>query len=405
MKRILFVDDETHVLEGLERMLFSMQGQWEMAFAPSGQEALALLKVDEFDLVVTDMRMPGMDGAALLSEVARLYPNTVRFVLTGQSDKETVFRSMGTAHQFLTKPCESKALKATIERAFIIRDVLGGTEIGRLVSQIDTLPAMPEAYSRLIQELDSPEASLTTVGRIVETDVAMTAKLLQLANSAFFGLRQRVSSAAQAVSLLGLETVKALVLMVGVFTLPPDRKLTSKLHLEGLWNHSMLVGLFAEAIGRCAGAAPQTVTDAFASGLLHDCGMLVLAQQGGPAYEAVLEANQQDPQPFHRREQAALGCTHAEVGGYLLGIWGLPDAVIEAVAFHHEPSRSPAASFCALTAVHVANALAHEASGASGLPAEAFLDLTYLDRLKLTGRLPQWREACLALHSKVEKVS
>jgi HD-like signal output (HDOD) protein len=274
---------------------------------------------------------------------------------------------------------------------------LGGTEVGQMVSQIDSLPALPDAYSRLLAELASPEASLTAVGKIVETDMAMTAKLLQLANSAFFGLRQRVSSAAQAVSFLGMETVKALVLMVGVFAQHADKKHSSKLPLDYLWNHSLMVGALAEAIAKCLPSSPQIATDSFASGLLHDCGMLILAQCGGTSYENVLDIVRRDRVRVDVQERLELGCTHGEVGGYLLGIWGLPDAVVEAVAFHHDPGRSSNSSFGALTAVHVANSFAHAFEEGSLESGTAFLDMTYLHRLGLTNKIAEWREHCLAI--------
>jgi HD-like signal output (HDOD) protein len=404
VKRILFVDDEPNVLEGIERMLFSLRKEWHMAFARSGQEALERMETEPFDVIVSDMRMPGMDGAALLTEVTKRYPQTVRFVLTGQSDKETVFRSVGPAHQFLAKPCNPKELKSCVDRAFALRDLLNSKLLKQLVSQIETLPALPKAYARLIQELQSPESSVAAVGKIIETDVAMTAKVLQLVNSAFFGLRQPVSSAVQAVTFLGLDTIKGLVLIVGAFSRAGNIKLTTAFSLDALWQHSMLVGAYAEAIGRNASAAQEIVKDAFTAGLLHDSGMLILAENCTDAYKEILDMAEAERLPLEQVEQAALGCTHAEVGAYLLGIWGLPDSIVEAVAFHHKPSLSVAAGFSTLTAVHVGNAIAHEIPEATGAMADTRLDLGYLDTLGLREQVFIWRKACGSVQSGKENM-
>ena len=408
MKRILFVDDEPNILEGIERMLFALRQEWRMAFARSGSEALARMETEPFDVIVSDMRMPGMDGAALLTEVMKRYPQTVRFVLTGQSDKETVFRSVGPAHQFLAKPCNPKELKSCVDRAFALRDLLNSGVLKQLVSRIGTLPALPKAYAHLIRELRSPESSVATVGKIIETDVAMTAKVLQLVNSAFFGLRQPVSSAVQAVTFLGLDTLKALVLMVGVFSQASHIKLSTTFSLDALWHHSMLVGICAEAISKNAGATQAIAKDAFTAGLLHDSGMLILAENCAEAYKEILHIAGTERLALEQVEQDALGCTHAEIGAYLFGIWGLPDAIVEAVAFHHKPSLSVAAGFSPLTAVHAGNVIAREMADrghlSEGVPEDARLDLGYLGALGLQDQVPIWRKACVSVRSGKESM-
>ena len=256
MKSILFVDDEPNVLEGLQRMLFSLQREWTMAFASSGAEALELLEHRHFDVVISDMRMPGMDGCQLLAEIKIRRPDTLRFVLSGQSETEVVYRSVGEAHQFLSKPCKPKVLKECVDRAFALRELLTSDSLKAVVSQIRDLPPVPQLYAKLCETLKSPECSIADVGRVIETDPAMTAKILQVTNSAFFGLRRVVGTAVQAASLLGLNTIKGLVLATGLFAPMQGTRLPRGFSIDALWKHSIIVGVRAQAICQSEGA-PQ----------------------------------------------------------------------------------------------------------------------------------------------------
>jgi DNA-binding NarL/FixJ family response regulator len=199
MKRVLFVDDDPLILSGLRRMLRDQRQEWEMCFACSGEDALRMLAEIPCDVVVSDMRMPQMDGAELLSRVRSMFPDTVRIVLSGQSDKEAILKCVGPAHQFLSKPCVPERLRETIQRACAVKGVLKSTELRTLVSQIDNLPSIPKVYERLISELRGPDVSIEDVANLIAADVGMTAKILQLVNSSFFGLPQRVTNLSHAV--------------------------------------------------------------------------------------------------------------------------------------------------------------------------------------------------------------
>jgi len=405
MKRILFVDDDPNVLEGLERMLFPLRKEWHMAFAPSGQAALDIMSKEPFDLIVSDMRMPGMDGAALLTEVMNRYPDTVRFVFSGQPDKETLLRSVGPAHQYIAKPCDAKTLKASVDRALALRDSIQSEAVKKIASQLGSLPPLPDLFAKLMDELRAPDPSIAAIGEIIQADVAMTAKILQLVNSAFFGLRQNVSSATQAVALLGLDMVKSLVLMGGVFAQIDERKLPAGFSLDTLWRHSMKVGVYARTICKLEPAPKETVNDAFTAGLLHDTGILILATGCSQAYEKLIKSANDHQIDAHRAEQTAFGCSHAELGAYLLGIWGLPNSIVEAVAFHHCPGLCPAEGFTPLTAVHVANALAREIPAPDAAQELHCLDMAYLTALGLDTRVRTWQEACSALQTEKEAKS
>ncbi len=401
MKKILFVDDQPSVLQGLQRMLYGMRGEWDTSFAGSGQEALDLLEGERFDVIVSDMRMPGMDGAQLLAEVRERYPYIVRIVLSGYSDQETVLRSVAAAHQYLSKPCDVATLKSTVSRACSLRNILSNETVRRCISTLKSLPSLPSLYVSLLNELRSPSPSIAKVGEVISSDVGMTAKILQLVNSAFFGISQHVSSPTQAVNLLGLETIKALVLSAQVFSQFEAQRLPAHL-ASHLWDHSLATGAYARVIARLEDSNVQTSDHAFVAGLLHDVGKLVLAVNLFDRYSKALDLSERERLPLVNAELKTMGVSHAEVGGYLLGLWGLPDPIVEAVAFHHYPGECPAENFIPLTAVHVANVIQHEMHpDATEVVSQA--DLDYLGRLGLGKRFDVWRDACEDLVKKGAK--
>jgi HD-like signal output (HDOD) protein len=289
-----------------------------------------------------------------------------------------------------------------VDRAFKLRDLLNDDALKSLVSQLTTLPAMPHIYERLVKELQSPDASIATIGRIIEADVGMTAKILQWVNSAFFGIRRHVSSPTQAASLLGLDTVRSLVLMVGVFSQRPGASLPPAFSLDALWHHSMVCGACAQAIGKCESMKDRESSEAFTAGLLHDAGKLALVWNCQDEYKAVLARVDDGRQTVVQAEQEVFGATHAQVGAYMLGLWGLPDPIVEAVAFHHSPDECPGVAFAPLTAVHVANCLVHEDHGREEDVAVEQLSEAYLDRLALGDRLEAWREVCSQIGQEEE---
>lgn len=400
MRSILFVDDEPNLLEGLQRMLFPLRREWTMAFASSGAQALELLERQHFDVVVTDMRMPGMDGPQLLAEVKKRRPDTLRFVLSGQSESEVVYRSVGEAHQFLSKPCKPALLKECVDKAFALREVLTSDSLKSVVAQIRALPPVPQVYAELCEALKSPECTIADVGRVIETDPAMTAKILQLTNSAFFGLRHHVTTAAQAASLLGLNTIKALVLTTGIFAPLEGSKLPRGFSIDALWRHSIIVGGYAQAICQLEKTSKEVAGDAYTAGLLHDAGKLVIASASPQDYAHVHDYAVVNGVGFTDAEKALLGCTHAEIGAYLLGIWGLPHPIVEAVAYHHRPADCVETGFSPLTAVHVADAVAFaRQEQAPGYPVP-LTDMAYLQRIALDARLAGWEKACTDIDEK-----
>lgn len=266
MKRVLFVDDEPKLLDGLRRMLRTMRHEWDMDFAASGPEALDRLAASPFDAVVTDMRMPGMDGSQLLKEVMACHPATVRIILSGQCDRDTVLQAVSAAHQFLTKPCDSETLKSTVARACRLRDQLPNAWYKELVSRITCVPSIPAAYAELVAELDAPETSIEAVQKIIAHDVGMAAKVIQLTNTGFFGTPQRCSNPVRAVGLFDLETIRSLVSSRAVFSPFDTRELPERLLLR-LAEHSVAVARAARDIAAAETTDRTVMDDAYLGGL------------------------------------------------------------------------------------------------------------------------------------------
>ena len=388
---ILFVDDEPNVLSGLKRALRPLRDRWSMEFVDNGEDALKRLGEAPFHVVVSDMRMPGMDGAQLLNEVLQRHPHVIRIVLSGYSDREMIMKSVGATHQFLNKPTDPDTLQKAIDNAIGLTALLNDEPaLMPLIARIKTLPTIPRLYHDVRAELTADDPSIDRLATVIAGDPSMAAKVLQLVNSAFFGLRRQVTSLEQAVTLLGIENIKTLILTHQLFAEIGGTSLGS-LCLESLWLHSLGVGTLAQKIARKEHAPSAIISAAMTAGMLHDVGKIILAANLTDQYDSVLELAAREEYDLHRVEYLEFGATHAGLGAYLLGIWGLPDTIVEAVAFHHDPCSHGQPEFSAVTAVHVANALVHD-SHQNDESAESLVDMEYLAALGVAAHLPAWKQ-------------
>ncbi len=389
MKRILLVDDEPAALEQLQEALRPMQGQYEMEFLNNGPRALERMFKTPFDVVVADVAMPGMDGAQLLTWIMRKFPQAVRIAMAEGDDAEASRSLAGVAHQLISKPCAALALREAIERALASRQTLD-PRLKQVVSQLQALPSAPGIYLEMVQELRQEEPSIPKLASLISRDLGLTAKVLQLINSAYFALRQPVNNPSEAIFYLGIGTVKNLVLGVQAFSQFTPVALPG-LSLEHLWQHSWHVGMLARQIVNAENRA-HLGDEVFTAGLLHDLGKLVLASGLTEDYRRVLENWVAQPQPLWRVEKQFLGATHAEVGAYLLGLWGLPAAVVDGVGFHHRPAEHPKKEFTLVTALHAANALEHECDDSLPPEAKDVIDMDYIAALGFDERVEVWRK-------------
>ena len=356
MKRVLFVDDDPQLLAGLQRMFYPFRREWQVDFAAGGLQALKMLDESRYDVLVTDVRMPGMNGIELLQAAAKRFPGVMRFVLSGAADRDLALRSVELAHQFLTKPCEPAVLRDVIDRALNLRLVLEDPALRLVVASMRALPSIPGVYVELMNAIRSPETPASELGSIVARDAGMTAKVLQLVNSSFFGIRRAFIDPVAATVYLGAETVGALVLQASVFSQFSARTMR-EFPLEALQQHSGRVAATAQKIAADAGLTRVRANECMAAGLLHDLGKLVLVSSFPEQYRKVLRDMEDYGLSAHAAELQEFGTSHAEVGAYLLWLWGIPDVLTEAVALHHNPPPERDGKLSPATVVYIANTL------------------------------------------------
>lgn len=390
-KRIVFVDDEPDLLESLRDATHRYRHTWTVALCESGEAALAVLAEEPADVIVADMQMPGMDGATLLGHVCELYPTTIRMVLSGYASPQHLTRAATVAHRFLGKPFDAAELARLIERSCALRELTQEAEAFRRAAATTALPSRPGVHTQITSILADPGWEPDQIALAIESDISITAKVLQLANSAFFGIGRTVTSVREAVIYLGVETIKSLTLMAEAFgKLAP--KPIEGFSIDQFQRHAMLVARVAGAI-LPPGRAQQ---EAVAAGLLHDIGKLVLIADDPTYWSKLNDIAVERQLPFHEVEQVEQGVNHAATGAYLLSLWGLPDGVVEAVAHHHDPRGVPATALDAVAAVHIANALANDIeAGADGRAPSGGLDEAFLAKIGVSAQQPSWRQLAL----------
>ncbi len=385
--RVIFVDDEPNILNGLRRILRPLRNEWEMVFEEGGEAALAALQDAPCDVVVSDMKMPGMDGAEFLSKVREKYPASIRIALSGETDSHMIYRCVQHAHQYLAKPCDADSLVSAVKRASKLRELMHDEKLEAIVANMSSLPSLPEQYQRIMQELQSDDPSLQKIGEIIEGDVAMSAKILQLVNSAFFGLARHMSSPSEAAMYLGVDVLKSLVLTTGVFSQFEGDQVDPK-ELHSVWTHSTSVGTLAKKIAREETGEDLVADYALMGGLMIDVGKLVFATNFPEKLAEVKVAMKAGGIPDYAAEEQLIGHSHMDVGAYLVGLWGLPNPVVECAAYHHRPGACVELGFTPLSAVHIAHAIV-SADGAEPL---AEIDEEYVDAIGVTPKVPSWIE-------------
>lgn len=349
---VLFVDDEANVLSGLRRMLRSMRREWNMTFVGSAAEALDVMASSAIDVIVSDVRMPVTDGIELLDTVRQQNPEMIRIILSGHSDHVATLRATGVAHQYLAKPCDSDALQSAVSRSLNLRTQLADNKLAAAIAGTKTLPAAPKVYDRLTTELAKQEPDIKEIAAIVATDPALAAKILQVVNSAFFALRRQVTSVDQAVSLLGMKTVAGLALTAGVFESPHMDERVATI-MNAVRDRSLEAAHVARSIALAETGNPANGDAAFLAGILHDCGKLIVGLNWPDEFVDVEHGH-----ASLATERVRYGLDHALAGAYLLGVWGLPDEIVEAVAYHHNPGEGCIPDvFGTTAALHIALAM------------------------------------------------
>lgn len=330
--KILLVDDEEQILKSVTRLIGIEEEDWEVETALSGEEALRLLAADRYDAIVSDMRMPGMDGADLLDRIEKDYPRMLRIVLSGQADRETVLRAVKPMHQYLAKPCAPAELFMALRRASIFQETIKSAEVLAAISQANCLPTFPDFVAEINHEIDSDTGTCESLGQIVMRDPVLTARILQLANSPLFAQRNQVTDIARAVALIGVDMLRSLAMSQALYS--PESSPAGAATAKRLLEHGFDVAMTGKAIAKQCGLSLEDSGTVFSAGLLHDVGKLILLNAFPDRYESVVSKTI-NGQTLDVLEMQEFGATHQGIGAYLFELWGLPETLVAAVASHH----------------------------------------------------------------------
>lgn len=334
--KILLVDDEIRLIDGLRRAIRLERPEWQVFTADSGAGALEHMKAHLFDVLVTDMVMPGMDGAALLKEAHRLEPRMIRVVLSGQTLRERFEACEGLIHRFLPKPLDPDVLLAALDHLVLDEDQPRVRRARDLVAGLKSIPCMPRLHQEILDLLKGPDPDLASLYRVVGADPGMASKILKLANSSFFSPTKAITDISAAIEMLGADSMRVAILSHA--TLTTVKSLAPQgLHLGRIWQHCTTVASAARFLAGKFSEDRAHLETCYAAGLLHDIGVIVLATTPGTDYRAVLHHARAQQVPLFAAEEEHFGTDHAEVGAALLRLWGLSRDLCEVVRKHHTP--------------------------------------------------------------------
>jgi len=385
MIRILFVEDDPVVMANMRRSLAVMRREWDMRFFATAEDALLGMADRPFDVVVTDLAMPGMDGTELLALVQYQHPRVVRVLMAEPDAAGGMVRAAGVAHRILRKPCDPSELAFAIQRAFELEQRLSDPDLQSMISEVGALPSPSLAVVRLNDLFAFDEVDVDDVAGVVSSDVGMTAKLLQVVNSAYFSLAHHITDVREAVSYLGLDVVRnlcvAMELMKSFEQAPP----TVQAIVDEIHEHSLTVAGVARELIQDRTKA----NDAFVGAMLHDVGLLVLATQLPEQFLELRVQTMRSNLPLTEVELEVIGAHHADIGAHLLDLWGLPSTIVEAVARHHDAFDVPSTGLEPVHAVHIADAVVSGRldAGATAWEQDGELSPALLERLGIDERM------------------
>ena len=360
--KILFVDDEKNILKALRRIM--MDQEWDCHFALGPQEALDLLETETFDLIVSDVMMPEMNGLALLTRVSQEHPHTVRIFLTGFASKEIVSDALanGCAQQIIPKPWDEEELTDIIQNALrqSQQQKKASPQLQKLLNSIPLLPPLPESYAQVQSCISEEDTDLEKIADIIKQDVAISSALLHWANTALFGQRSEIDTVQKALVVLGTDIAVNLILSKTVNgSIADNISHIKRLDLSRFNRHSIATAIIGRILLEKSCPSDTELLDrVFTAGLLHDIGKLVEARYFSDRFSAAVEIAEMENCPFIDAEMKTLGTCHSELGSFLAEWWTLPEFLNNVIRWHHQPE-SASADQDIVTAVHVANQLSH----------------------------------------------
>ncbi len=403
--RVVVADDDELILRSLRRLFRDKAGEWDLLLTTDADAAARALDEVAVRVLVSDFRIKIGDGTELLEVARERHPEVARIVLSGDATADAALHLVPAAHQFLAKPFEPDRLRAMLERVCALPALLKNESLRAVIGRNNELPSAPSVHDALSRALAKPKTSLAEIAAIAERDVGIAAQLLRLASSPVFGPPRAAATVQEAVAALGLDTLRNLLLQSHVIT--PFRATPALAHFspESLSVHALATARLARELLD----AKSDAGDAFTSGLLHNVGQFVLASRVPHRFAEALDGTSRT-RSLLETERELMGFTHSEVGAYLLALWGMRPAVIDAVLHHDAPHRAEDPANVA-TAVHVAAVLAKNPEApvvedatdtTQTTEAMTALPATYLERLRVGERLPRLRELATVLRAKAE---
>lgn len=328
MITIVFVEENSELIEQLRVAAAAWQDKWDVHLATGPTDALELIdRLGGADVVITNMDMEGMDGAQLLTIVRNRFPATARIVLSHRSGREALLRAVGPAHQYLAKPIDIDELAQVIEHVRGESVTRLRDPIRSLIGQADRLPSPPQIFQDLMTLVESDDWTVKAVAELLGSDVALTTEIMKLVNSTFFGFFGEVTSVERAVSLLGVDLVRSVVLGSGLFATDPA--LENWLDLDRLDRRSKAVAHGARTLALRDGAPANAAAAAYLAGMVSEVGMLVMARVGDVDRDDVIALNVWS---MPEVERLLFGGDRFEVGSQLLRLWGFSPSIVEAVS-------------------------------------------------------------------------
>ncbi|MFQ3265049.1 MAG: HD-like signal output (HDOD) protein [Colwellia sp.] len=368
--KVMFVDDEIMILKGLKRAFF--RNKWQILFADSGNKALKILEQESVDFIVSDMRMPGMNGVELFEKVATLYPQVVRIILSGHSDEEAAKKACFVAHQWFNKPCQPQVLEEMLEHIYKIKGSLPQEKVQQLVGKIKTLPSPPKVYMQLSAAIKDKSMDIDSISKIIGDDPALVAKILQLTNTSFFSNGKQVESISEAITRLGVDLVCCIVITAETYDKISEIPGYSIIDEQ---KHCLSTARLAASM-----VEPSLRQETILVGLLHNIGKFILYEVSPQVMAVYIEKRIIGADNIDL-EQRLFYADHTQLAGYLLHLWNFSYKLIENIVLHHQPRKLTQNAFGSGAAVYVASRLLRKQE----------VDKTFIEHFNLADKIKVWK--------------
>ena len=394
-EKLLFVFNQNNPDENICQILKRCQSEFTCFHAQTTAEAKTLLQTTAFDIVISEMELPDSTGADLQKYIYDNHPGVIRIIYSEQADRDLIYKSAKYVHQFISYPVQTEQFVNILKNVIGLQKVLSNKSLHERIASITTLPSPPEVYNQLISELQKDDPSIRDIAELIKTDVSITAKLLHMVNSAFFGFSSHVENPLHAVNLLGVDTIQSLVMTAGLFNQFDDPRIPG-FSLDSIYSNSLSVGTSARHLANAFGLITKQTDDALMAGMLHDTGKLVMLSYFPEELKQSAALAQEKSIPLFEAEKEILGVTDAEIGAHLLSLWGLPHSILEAIAMHYTPAKIEAPMTNVLTAVHLAYALNYDKQNNIRDEIKSAVDQKYMEKLELNTSIDSLKNFCLA---------